>query len=256
MVQTMIIPAAGYGTRMREIAGTGCKELLPVGGRPAIQYALEEALAAGISNVGIVIREGKEEIRDFILRSDATVNLRKRLDIHFLYQRRMNGECGAILAASDMVSDRPFLVHYPDNIVTGIPGRVTGMLLKEFGEVQGDILALSPVLDTESFASARPMGLRRLRGNLFRLSPDEIPVDFAYGLRTTGVYLATAVFMDACRELVKSGMSVEIKDRDAYCLLAARGCDMHGVDAGQDILDTGSTKGYTNACDFFRSLEY
>ena len=63
IIHTMIIPAAGYGTRMQGLTGQGSKELIDVCGRPALTYAMEEALTAGIERVGIVIRQGKEDIR-------------------------------------------------------------------------------------------------------------------------------------------------------------------------------------------------
>ena len=62
----LIIPAAGRGTRMIEINPDLPKEMLPIGNKPAIQYAVEEGITAGIRNIIIVINRHKEIIRRYI----------------------------------------------------------------------------------------------------------------------------------------------------------------------------------------------
>ncbi len=59
----LIIPAAGLGTRMRTLSPDLPKELLSIGGKPAIQYAIEEGIAAGIEKIVIIISDQKEIIR-------------------------------------------------------------------------------------------------------------------------------------------------------------------------------------------------
>jgi UTP--glucose-1-phosphate uridylyltransferase len=59
----LIIPAAGLGTRMRQVTPDLPKELLPVGHKPAIQYTVEEGFSANIKNIIIIISRQKEIIR-------------------------------------------------------------------------------------------------------------------------------------------------------------------------------------------------
>jgi UTP--glucose-1-phosphate uridylyltransferase len=56
-----VIPAAGFGTRLQPFTLATPKELLPVNRKPMIQLAVEEALSAGIRDIGIVIRHGKRQ---------------------------------------------------------------------------------------------------------------------------------------------------------------------------------------------------
>lgn len=64
----MIIHAVGYGTRMHRFTCGTSKELLEVGGKPVLMYALQEAYVAGLSRAGIDIRKGKSEDFDIVCR--------------------------------------------------------------------------------------------------------------------------------------------------------------------------------------------
>ena len=61
----LIIPAAGLGTRMRTVSGSTPKEILQLGGKPAILFAVEEGVSAGINSFVIIISRAKEIIREF-----------------------------------------------------------------------------------------------------------------------------------------------------------------------------------------------
>lgn len=246
-MDTVIIPAAGFGTRMQDIARGNSKELLQVKGKPAIQYALEEAAAAGLRQAGIVIREGKEEIREFIAGSKSLARLRSQLQIQFFYQPAANGECGAILAAERIVAGLPFLVHYPDNIILDRPGRVCQELQKQYSELQSDVVALSPAFDAHSHPSSRPMAMAQVRDRLYLLKPGEEQRSFHFGLRAAGVYVASPDFLEAARALAQDSGSAEIKDRQVQAQLAARGRLVYGLDVQGDILDVGSPQGLNRA---------
>ena len=94
----LIIPAAGLGKRMRTVNPDLPKELLPVGHKPAIQYAVEEGLSAGIQKIVIVISRQKEIIRQYFedpefsrkiypRASGELENISKRCSFSFLYQK-------------------------------------------------------------------------------------------------------------------------------------------------------------------------
>ncbi|MCO6453360.1 MAG: NTP transferase domain-containing protein [Caldilineales bacterium] len=129
----LVIPAAGLGTRMRTVKPELPKELLPLGGKPVIQYAVEEGMDAGISDIVVVIRSGKEIIRDCLQGrwrhpswSDEAVAglgaIRKQCCIEYLYQDRPAGVGDAIALAADVVGAHNFAVIYPDNIYLPAPG--------------------------------------------------------------------------------------------------------------------------------------
>lgn len=103
MVTTCIIPCAGLGTRLRPLTRVVPKELLPYGDKPLIDHLWDEVWEAGIRRVVIVLREGKELIRDHLADRDAL----------YVYQQSPNGLGDAIRAAQHLV-EGPTLVALPD----------------------------------------------------------------------------------------------------------------------------------------------
>ncbi|MBN9420728.1 hypothetical protein ABS71_09635 [bacterium SCN 62-11] len=103
MVTTCIIPCAGLGTRLRPLTRVVPKELLPYGDRPLIDHLWDEVWEAGIRRIVIVLREGKELIRDHLSDRDAL----------YVYQQNPNGLGDAIRAARHLV-EGPTLVALPD----------------------------------------------------------------------------------------------------------------------------------------------
>ena len=104
------------------------KEMLPVGKKPMIQLALDELAASGIKKVAIVIRRGKEIIKEYLLskypyshKPDRSIteleNLVSDLEISFIFQATPNGLGGALLAARHFVGDNPFIMLIPDQLV-------------------------------------------------------------------------------------------------------------------------------------------
>ena len=72
-LQKAIIPAAGHGTRMRPFTSVVPKELLPVGSKPAIHWAVEEAAAAGLTHIAVVVSRAKpliEGVRNGVISSE------------------------------------------------------------------------------------------------------------------------------------------------------------------------------------------
>lgn len=242
-VQTMVIPAAGYGTRMRELTGGGSKELLPVRGRPALGYALQEAVAAGIRRVGVIIRKGKEEIIEAVRSDPCLVSIAKNLDIDFFYQTRANGEAGAIWAAAQWIGDASFAVYYPDNVIADQPSVLAELVARQ-SDLQKDLVLLTRHLD---HVQAPPCGLEAVSNNLYCLNTLEKPLDFPYGLRPTGIYIATSYFLRACGDLMKTSNSGEIKDRDVRYRMYIVGYKTYGVDLDADVLDIGNYEGYSAA---------
>lgn len=242
-IDTMVIPAAGYGTRMRTLTGRGSKELIEIGEKPALMYALQEALAASISRVGIVIREGKEDIVDAVKSDPRLSRFSQHMHIEFFCQEKPTGEAGAIAAVSSWLKDASFVVYYPDNIIVDQPG-IVAKLIQRQAELQTDAVLLTSMLD---HVQARPCGLRLLEDDLYQLLPDEMPSNFPYGLRPTGIYIATPHFMKSCKRLLQTSNTGEIKDRDARCDMVIRKNKIYGLNLNTKVLDIGNPEGYYTA---------
>ena len=132
-IRKAVIPAAGLGSRFLPATKVIPKELLPVAGRPLIQYAVEEALASGIETVIIVISESKHALGQHFSRDVALENLLRskgkhedaelvrRLaelgEIHTVCQRAPLGLADAIRTALPLLGDEPFAVILPDALI-------------------------------------------------------------------------------------------------------------------------------------------
>ncbi|GAB7078551.1 NTP transferase domain-containing protein [Megalodesulfovibrio paquesii] len=119
-----ILPAAGLGSRLAPLLAPGLmamapfKELLPVAGRPVILHALAQAAAAGADTIAVVLRPGKELLKDLIDQEKAA--LAPGCEVVYRWQDFSQGPLGeghAILQCRDVVDGAPcFGVLYPDNL--------------------------------------------------------------------------------------------------------------------------------------------
>jgi len=109
-----LIPAAGLGTRWYPWSKIVPKELLPMGRYPAIHYVLEEAVAAGIRENGIIISKAKKLIKAYV--ENVWQTQRPETRVVWFYQYSARGVADALLCAKEWVQDEPTAVLYPDEI--------------------------------------------------------------------------------------------------------------------------------------------
>ncbi len=161
-----IIPAAGFGTRFLPISKTVPKEMLPVGDKPVIQYVVEEAVEAGLTEILIVISRGKEAIPDYFARNpelerrlestgkgDLAAGLRRLSEmarIHYIYQNEMKGLGDAVLQGRAFAGDEPFGVLLGDTFITPAKGggrssATLARLLETLMERKTSAVAVEPV---------------------------------------------------------------------------------------------------------------
>ena len=139
-----IIPAAGFGTRFLPLTKAQPKEMLPVVDRPTIQWVVEEAVEAGITDILIITGRGKRAIEDHFDRSvelevaleragrqDELERVRRAADladIHYIRQKTQRGLGDAVLCARQHVGDAPFVVMLGDTICIGEPNCTAGLI--------------------------------------------------------------------------------------------------------------------------------
>jgi len=132
-VTKAVIPAAGLGTRFLPATKAQPKEMLPVVDKPAIQYVVEEAVAAGITDILIITGRGKRSIEDHFDRSfelehflelkgdarklEAVRAISEMADIHYIRQKQPLGLGHAVLIAERHIGDQPFAVLLGDDII-------------------------------------------------------------------------------------------------------------------------------------------
>ncbi|HCC34922.1 MAG TPA: UTP--glucose-1-phosphate uridylyltransferase [Ruminococcaceae bacterium] len=130
-----VIPAAGLGTRVLPASKAMPKEMLPIVDKPAIQYIVEEAALAGITDILVITNRGKGIIEDHfdhafeletVLRQKGQEEMRVRLEktahlanIYYIRQKETRGLGHAVLSARGFIDDEPFAVLYGDDVIIG-----------------------------------------------------------------------------------------------------------------------------------------
>jgi len=160
MIRKAVIPAAGFGTRFLPATKSQPKEMLPIVDTPVIQYVVEEAVAAGITDILMVIGKGKRAIEEHFDRSfqlesqlaekNRTEELAKMrriselADIHFVWQKEMRGLGDAIYCSRFHVNDEPFAVLLGDTLMDS-PGPAVGQLTEVWDSYESPAVLLEEV---------------------------------------------------------------------------------------------------------------
>ena len=161
MIRKAVIPAAGWGTRFLPITKSQPKEMIPIVDTPVIQYVVEEAAASGITDILIIIGKGKRAIEEHFDRSplledalkaagryeelEAIRKISDLANIHFVWQKEMNGLGDAIRYARDHVGNQPFAVLLGDTLIRGEEKPVTRQLMDVFARYNSPVVALEKV---------------------------------------------------------------------------------------------------------------
>lgn len=160
-VRKAVIPAAGWGTRFLPITKSQPKEMIPIVDTPVIQYVVEEAVQSGITDILIIIGKGKRAIEEHFDRSpllEAALEEKGRMaeleklkkisslaNIHFVWQKEMNGLGDAIRYARYHVGNEPFAVLLGDTLIAGKGKPITQQLLEVYERYHGSVVALEEV---------------------------------------------------------------------------------------------------------------
>ena len=232
-----IIPAAGFGTRFLPLTKAQPKEMLPVVDRPTIQWVVEEAVEAGITDILIITGRGKRAIEDHFDRSvelevaleragrqDELERVRRAADladIHYIRQKTQRGLGDAVLCARQHVGDSPFVVLLGDTICIGEPNCTAGLIdiYQQRGapvfaveEVAAEVTQRYGIVDGESAGE----DLWRVKALIEKPAPEEAPSR----LGILGRYLFTSdIFEHQTR--TAPGVGGEVQLTDAMASLAA-----------------------------------
>ncbi len=162
LIKTAVLPVAGIGTRFLPATKAIPKEMLPIVDRPLIQYAIDEAVAAGISNFVFVVGEHNKELLEKhfgpypalekILKQrgksqelELVTGTSKGIDsINFVTQDEPLGLGHAVWCAREYINDGPFAVLLPDDLVQAEPGCMRQMV-DAFNQYGGNIVAVEDV---------------------------------------------------------------------------------------------------------------
>ena len=161
-IKKAIIPAAGLGTRVLPASKALPKEMLPIVDKPAIQYIVEEAVRAGITDILIITNRGKGVIEDhfdhsieleaMIERRGNTEMLKTLRDvanlanIYYIRQKVTRGLGDAVLRAKEFVGSEPFAVLYDDDVIIGEPPAI-GELCEAYEKFGKSVVGIKEVSD-------------------------------------------------------------------------------------------------------------
>jgi glucose-1-phosphate thymidylyltransferase len=207
-----LILAGGAGTRLRPITHTSAKQLVPVANKPILFYGIEDMVAAGIREIGIIIGDTGDEIR-----AAAGDGSRWGVETTYLFQEAPLGLAHCVLIARDFLGDDDFVVYLGDNMLQqGLAEFVVRFeASKRAGGHDAPVaqILLAHVDDPRQFGVAQVNGA----GEVLRLveKPSEPPSDLAL----VGVYLFDRHVHDAVRSIRPSGRGeLEITDAIQWLL--------------------------------------
>ncbi|HJN03138.1 MAG: sugar phosphate nucleotidyltransferase [Nitrospinota bacterium] len=180
-IKRAVIPAAGLGTRMFPISKTVPKEMLSVGQKPIIQYAVEEATDYGIETVVIIINSEKEIIERYFLKepcldyiSDRAVEhlkfISSKVELIFLYQNQPKGLADAISISMEIIKNEPFALLLPDNILFSDTSSLY-ILSEVFNKYKRDVSALTKIYPVEFklFGNSGKVELEKIDGRVYSI---------------------------------------------------------------------------------------
>ncbi|MFJ2561870.1 glucose-1-phosphate thymidylyltransferase [Streptomyces sp. NPDC087568] len=220
-----LVLSGGSGTRLRPITHTSAKQLVPVANKPVLFYGLEAIADAGIDEVGIVVGDTADEIREAV--GDGS---RFGVEVTYIPQEAPLGLAHAVLIAQDFLGDEDFVMYLGDNFIVG---GITG-LVEEFRAERPDArILLTRVPDPTSF------GVAELGPDGQVVGLEEKPKEPKSDLALVGVYLFTPAVHEAVRSIEPSWRG-ELEITHAIQWLIDNKCDVRSTTISGYWKDTGN----------------
>ena len=260
-IKKAVFPVAGFGTRFLPATKAMPKELLPIVDKPLIQYAVEEAIAAGIDTLIFVTGRNKRAIEDhFDVNKELELALHSKGKIEqadmvrnivpphveciFVRQAEQLGLGHAVLCAERAVAGEPFAVLLADDFLTDYAPGVTADLLGAFEKTGNSQLSVMPV--DEAYISQYGVIIPSSDGHgvlgvVEKPRQDEAPSNLA----SIGRYILTSDIFDLLRTL-PAGSGGEIQLADALNLHAQDGL-LEAIRLKGIRFDCGSIDGFMSA---------
>lgn len=261
-VRKAVIPAAGLGTRVLPASKAMPKEMLPIVDKPAIQYIVEEAVAAGITDILIITNRGKGIMEDHFDRApeleerllaggkqalyDEVVALSRLANITYIRQKETRGLGHAISCAKAFVGDEPFAVLYGDDVILG-EDPACGQLIRAYEALGRGVVGVKEV-SAEDILRYSSLKVELIRDNWF-LCTDMVEKPAPDKILSLYSILGRCVLPPEIFEILEHtapGAGGEIQLTDAMCTLARRD-GMTAVDFTGTRYDMGNKLGIMQA---------
>jgi len=263
MIKQAIIPLAGLGTRMLPLTSVMPKELIPINGKPNLEYILEECLAAGIKEFIFIISEEKSAIKKYffndkfykkIMKKKKDKRIKKEFAkikkyqkmIKFVYQNKPKGTGDAVLKCRKLIKNKFFLMLLADDLI--INNNCSKEMIKLHKNTKSSVIASKKVNKTD-VSRWGILSIKNKKKNYFQISDvvekpsvKKAPSNFAI----IGRYiLPSKIFGEI--ETLKPGSGGEIHITDAIKNLIKKNYKFYGNIFKGKYLDCGTINGYINS---------
>lgn len=263
-ISKAIFPVAGLGTRFLPATKANPKEMLPVVDKPLIQYAVEEAVAAGITELIFVTNSSKRAIEDHFdsnFELEATLMERGKYELlnivkgilpdgvscAYIRQKSPQGLGHAVLCAKQLVFNEPFAVLLADDLIDGDKTPCLQQMMAQFRTKCASIIAVELInpVETEKYGIVDPAKvnepLMKIQGIVEKPKPDDAPSN----LGVVGRYILTPRIFTHL-EKTKQGPNGEIQLTDAIAKLLTEE-EAYAYQFSGKRYDCGSKLGYLEA---------
>lgn len=266
-IKKCLFPAAGYGTRFLPATKAMPKEMLPIVNKPLIQYGVEEAIEAGISNMAIITGRGKRALEDHFdisyelehqikgtSKESYLQEIRKILEtctFSYTRQMEMKGLGHAILMGENLIGNEPFCVILSDDLCDNEEEGVLKQMCKVYEKYKCSIVAVEEVEEKEVSKYGVIAG-REIDKNIYvvdnmieKPSIKEAPSNLAI----IGRYILTPDIFEILKK-TKPGKNGEIQITDALLSQCKSGMVLAYKFKGKRY-DCGSVEGFVEATNVF-----
>ena len=248
MIKQAIIPLAGLGTRLLPLTSVFAKELLPINGKPGIEYILDECIEAGIKEIIFIISKKKIMIKNYFYNDDLYKKILKyKKMIKFVFQNRPKGTGDAVLKTKRFIKDKYFLMLLPDDLI-----------IKH--NCSKSMIAVHKKFNTSVMASMKVNKRDVSRGGIYNIKKKVNNKNFIIksviekpsikrapsNNAVIGRYILPKIIFKKLLNL-KPGISGEIHITDAIQLLINDNNKFIGHNFSGKYLDCGTMKGYINS---------
>jgi len=269
MIKKCLFPAAGFGTRFLPATKAVPKEMLPILTKPLMQYGVEEALSAGITNMAIVTGRGKRAIEDHFdnayelesqLRGTSKESYLKDIKeiinkstFTYVRQKQMLGLGHAILTGEPLIGDEPFAVVLADDLCDCDESGVISQLIEIYNQHKCSVVAIEevPMDQTHKYGIIAgnlvdvTEGTYRVTDMIEKPEPKDAPSNMAI----IGRYILTPDIFNILKN-TKPSKGSEIQITDALLTLAKQGKVIAYKFKGKRF-DCGGIEGYIQAINYF-----
>tara|TARA_Y100000590_G_scaffold405590_1_gene494038 strand:+ start:4807 stop:5622 length:816 start_codon:yes stop_codon:yes gene_type:complete len=264
MIKQAIIPLAGLGTRLLPLTSVIPKELLPINGKPGLEYIIDECVEAGIKEIIFVLSRRKNSIKKYfyndsfykkiIKKKPKDKELKKKFlrikkykkMIKFVYQNSPKGTGDAVLKCQKLIDSKFFLMLLPDDLI--IKDNCSKSMIKLFSKYKSSVIA-SKKVKKKDVSRWGIFDLKKFNNRSFLIKDvfEKPSIKFApSNYAVIGRYILPSKIFEILKKQ-KPGKNGEIHITDAIRKLIIKNNKFIGYVFKGKYLDCGTLKGYINS---------